>query len=306
MMLEDCVESDDGSTVTIRPGIKLGANYRPSGDDVAAGATVLEAGIKLRPQEIGMLAACGKTEVAVYAPLSVALFSTGDEIRDPGGELPQGAQYDSNRHMISAALRSAGFEVTDYGIVPDDRQAISETLESASAEHPAVLTTGGMSMGEEDHVRAAIEGRGNLSFWRVAIKPGRPVGMGMIDQPDGGKAALMGLPGNPVAALTTFLMLARPSLLTLQGATDIDPPRYRVRLGFAYKKKADRREFVRAKLGSRDLETGLPIAHKHGKSGAGVLSSLVGADGFVEIPEDDTHVEVGKFVDFLPFSEVFQ
>lgn len=305
MMLEDCVEPDNGCIVTVHPGIRKGANLRPAGDDVSAGSTVLSAGTKLRPQELGMLAACGRTEVSVYRPLSVAIFSTGDEIRDPGTPLEPGTQYDSNRRMIAAALECAGFAVTDFGIIPDDADAISGTLASAAADHSAVVTTGGMSMGEEDHVRAAIECSGQLSFWRVAIKPGRPVGMGLISRGDSRKSVLIGLPGNPVAALTTLILLGRPTLLTLQGARDIAPKRYRAVLGFDYKKKPDRREFVRVVLDGRDAETGMPIARKHGKSGAGVLSSLVGADGFVEIAEDDTHLVEGSVVDFLPFSEVF-
>lgn len=306
MMVEDCTLSADGTEVTLKPGIKRGANRRPAGDDVAAGTVILASGTKLRPPEIGMLAACGLSEVSVFAQLSVALFSTGDEVREPGGPLPEGAIYDSNRFTIGAALRAMGVAVEDLGILPDDAEIIRDTLMAAAERHPAILSTGGMSMGEEDHVRGVVEALGSISFWRVAIKPGRPVGMGLVRRQDGSQAAVIGLPGNPVAALTTFVTLARPVLLTLSGQSVTDVCRYRVIADFDYKKKTGRREFVRVRLDGCDAATGLPRAVKHGRSGAGVLSSLVGADGFVELPEDDTYLEAGSVVDFLPFAEVFR
>ncbi len=306
MMLEDCRADDDGTRVVLRPGIKPGANRRLAGDDVAAGSTVLHAGSRLGPSELGMLAACGRTEVLVRRPLSVALFSTGDEVTEPGTPLPPGALYDSNRYAIGAALQSIGCAVEDLGILPDDPARIRATLRDAAARHAAILSSGGMSMGEEDHVRAAVEALGSLNFWRVAIKPGRPVGMGLIKSETGHKAVLIGLPGNPVAAMTTFIAMARPVLLTLAGAAVTEVARFRVIADFGYKKKSGRREFVRARLDGRDEATSLPRAVKHGRSGAGVLSSMVGADGFVELPEDDTHLEPGTAVDFLPFAEVFR
>lgn len=306
MMLEDTKRLDEGARISTLPGIKRGANRRSAGDDVAAGDTVLTSGTRLGPAEIGMLAACGRTEVVVYDKLSVALFSTGDEITEPGRDLPDGAVFDSNRFTIGAALRKIGCEVEDLGILEDDPQTIQDTLTTAAERHSAILSTGGMSMGEEDHVRAAVETLGNLNFWRVAIKPGRPIGMGLLDRSDGEKSVVIGLPGNPVAALTTFVVLARPVLLTLSGAAVPDAPRFRVLADFSYKKKTGRREYVRARLDGVDPETGLPRALKHGRSGAGVLSSLIGADGFVELPEDDTHLEPGTQVTFLPFAEVYR
>lgn len=306
MMLEDCRPSEDGARVVLAPGIKRGSNLRPAGDDVPAGDIVLRAGTRLRPPEVGMLAACGLARVPVFAPLSVGLVSTGDEVREPGGPLDPGSLYDSNRYTIAAALRALGCVVEDLGILPDDPERIRRTLENAAGRHAAILSTGGMSMGEEDHVRAAVEDLGSLSFWRVAIKPGRPIGMGLIDRGDGGNAALIGLPGNPVAALTTFVTLARPVLQTLAGQTVSPPARYRVSADFDYKKKSGRREFVRVRLDGDDAGTGLPRAIKHGRSGAGVLSSLVGADGFVELPEDVTYIKAGAPVAFLPFAEVFR
>jgi molybdopterin molybdotransferase len=307
MMSEDCRPSEDGARVAIAPGIKPGANYRAAGEDVAKGTIVLRAGTRLGPAEVGMLAACGRAEAPVHARLRVALFSTGDEVTEPGAPLPPGALYDSNRFAVGAALRALGCEVVDLGILEDEAAAVSAALTRAAAECDAVLSSGGMSMGEEDHVRAVLERTGRLDLWRVAIKPGRPIGLGMMTAGhDARRVPVIGLPGNPVAALTTFITLARPVLQTLMGADPKPPPRQPVLAGFDYRKKAGRREYVRARLAPRSEGGGLPVAEKHGRGGAGVLSSMVGADGFVELPEDDTHIQTGEQVEFLPFSEVFR
>ena len=248
----------------------------------------------------------GRAEVAVYAPLSVALFSTGDEVVEPGAALAQGRLYDSNRFTIGAALRALGCRVEDLGILPDDAGVLRRTMTAAAGRCDAVMATGGMSMGEEDHVRAAIEALGSLAFWRIAIKPGRPVGMGLIGDGTGGRTPFVGLPGNPVAALTTFVTVARPLLLTLQGAR-VGPVRgHPVEIGFDYAKKAGRREFVRVRRepDGADGPEGMPRVVKHGRGGAAMLSSLVGADGFVDLAEDRTHIAAGERVAFLPFSDL--
>ncbi len=299
MMQEDCREED--GAVTIAPGIKRGSNRRKAGEDIRAGSCVLRCGLRLRPQEIGLAASVGRTKVTVYRRLRAAVFSTGDEVRDPGGPLPAGAIYDSNRYTVKSALQQLGCTVTDLGILPDDAATITDAMRSAASQHDVLLTSGGMSVGEEDHVRSAIESLGTLHFWMLAIKPGRPVALGQIGAGNG-TIPIIGLPGNPVAVMVTFLVVARPLLLRLSGATDIAPTHYRVRAGFDYKKKLDRREFVRARLAPG--ADGIACAEKHGGSGAGVLSSLVGADGLVELPEDITRLEKGAMVDFLPFSEV--
>lgn len=299
MMQEDCTEAD--GVVTVAPGIKQGSNRRRAGEDIGAGSTILTTGTRLRPQEIGVAASVGRTTVTVYKRLRAAVFSTGDEVRDPGTPLPAGAIFDSNRYAVKAALRQLGCEVTDLGILPDDAATITDALKKAAAANDVLITSGGMSVGEEDHVRTAIETLGKLHFWMLAIKPGRPVALGQIDGGNG-TIPIIGLPGNPVAVMVTFLVVARPLLLRLSGATDIAPTHYRVRAGFDYRKKLDRREFVRARL--TDGADGIACAEKHGGSGAGVLSSLVGADGLVELPEDVTRLEKGAMVDFLPFNEV--
>lgn len=295
MMQEDCRE--DGGHVILAPGIKRGANRRSAGEDVKRGDTVLGRGRRLRPQDLGLAAAVGRTEVEVYKPLRVAVFSTGDEVREPGQQLPAGAIYDANRHMLLTAVSRLGCMVSDLGILPDDREIMAGALVDAASNHDLLLTSGGVSTGEEDHVRAAVEANGSLHFWRLAIKPGRPVAMGQI-----GSVPIVGLPGNPGATLVTFVLVARPLLLRLSGASETSPRRYRVPVDFDYRKKAGRREFVRARLEpGRD---GAPVAVKHGRSGAGILSSMVEADGLLDLDPELTYLESGSIVNFLPFSEV--
>jgi molybdopterin molybdotransferase len=295
MMQEDCVALD--GAVRLRPGLKKGANRRKAGEDVAPGAIVIPVGRRLRAQELGLAAALGFAELTVYRRLRVAILSTGDELAEPGVALPEGAIYDANRHTIAALLQGLGCAVTDLGIRPDRPAAIREALGTAAAAHDLVISSGGMSTGEEDHVKAAVEAQGSLHFWRLAIKPGRPVALGQI-----GRTPFMGLPGNPVAVMVTFLILARPLILRLAGAGAITPRSYRVRAGFDYRKKAERREYIRARLEADGA--GGWIAQKFPRDGAGILSSMVESDGFVVLGESLTRLESGGEVDFLPFREV--
>jgi molybdopterin molybdotransferase len=299
MMQEDC-RREDGNVV-LKPGIKRGSNRRLAGEDVAAGKTILAAGARLRPQDVGLAAAIGRTTVSVAKPLRVALCSTGDELVEPGRSLEPGAIYDSNRYTIGALLRQLGCAVTDLGILPDRRDRVASALVEAAKTHDAIMSSGGVSVGEEDHVKAAIEAEGKLHLWRLAIKPGRPIALGQIAS-DHGPLPFIGLPGNPVAAMVTFLRIARPILLRLMGAADSEPVLYRVRAQFDHRKKKDRREYLRARL-APDGEGGL-AAVIFPREGAGILSSLVEADGLVELPESLTRLERGSMVDFLPFSEL--
>jgi molybdopterin molybdotransferase len=295
MMQEDCVL--EGDLVRLRPGIRKGANRRLAGEDVKAGATVLRAGTRLRPQEIGLAASLGRTGLEVYRRLRVALLSSGDEVREPGEELPAGSIYDANRYALQALLRGLGCRVTDLGILPDRLAAVREALADAARDHDLILASGGMSTGEEDHMKAAVESLGSLHFWRLAIKPGRPVALGQV-----GRIPFMGLPGNPVAVMVTFLILARPLILQLAGAAAPPPRLYRVRAGFEHRKKEGRREYLRARL-ERD-EAGRLVARKFPRDGAGILSSMVEADGLVELPEEVVRLTAGAEIDFLPFSDV--
>ena len=294
-MQEDCIEQ--GGAVRLPAGLKRGANRRRAGEDVTAGSTVLAAGLRLRPQEIGLAASLGFAELPVYRRLRVALLSTGDEVREPGGALAAGAIYDANRYTLGALLDSLGAEVSDLGILPDDRAAIQSALARAAETHDLIVTSGGMSTGEEDHMKAAVEALGRLHFWRLAIKPGRPVAMGQV-----GRVPFMGLPGNPVAVMVTFLVLARPLILRISGATDITPHSFRAVSGFAYRKKPGRREYLRAKL--EPAPDGGWIAKKFPRDGAGILSSMVESDGLVVLDEGATDIVPGASVPFLPFREV--
>jgi molybdopterin molybdotransferase len=297
MMQEDCTL--DGDTVVIKPGIKKGANARRAGEDVEIGATVLQAGQRLRAQDVGQAAAVGRREVMVSTRLRVGLFSTGDELREPGADLEPGAIYDSNRYTIHALLTGLGCAVDDLGILPDNFDAVRAALDAAKGKHDLLVTSGGVSVGEEDHVKAAVEALGKLHLWRLAVKPGRPIALGQV-----GLVPFVGLPGNPVAVVVTFLTMVRPLILRLMGGRDAPPHTFRVRAGFNHKKKKDRREWIRAHL-EEDGSGGL-TARKFPRDGAGILSSLVAADGLIELPEDLTRLETGAMVDFLPFSEVAQ
>ncbi|MCZ6860201.1 MAG: molybdopterin molybdotransferase MoeA [Alphaproteobacteria bacterium] len=300
MMQEDCktLDGPDGKPlIEIALGIARGANRRTAGEDVKSGSVILKAGRRLRPQDLGLAASVGCTELAVQAPLKVAIFSTGDEIRDPGQDAPPGCVYDANRVTIAGLLKQLGCAVTDLGIQPDELGAITKTLSDAAMEHALIVTSGGMSVGEEDHVRDAVEKLGSIHFWRLAIKPGRPIALGQVK-----RVPFVGLPGNPVAVMVTFLRFVRPMVLLLSGCTEIEPRLYSVRAGFSHRKKKDRREWVRARLLTGP--DGAPVAEKFSRQGAGILSSMVAADGLVELPEAMTQLDAGTMVDFLPFNEV--
>jgi molybdopterin molybdotransferase len=294
MMQEDCLLS--GDRVTMKPGLKKGANRRHAGEDVERGALALAAGKRLKPADLGLAAALGRDRLAVYQPLRVALLSTGDEVHEPGTPLPPGAIYDANRIMLASLLKGLGCRVTDLGIRPDREAVLADTLADTAAQHDLIVTSGGVSTGEEDHVRAAIERLGRLDFWRLAIKPGRPVALGQIKG-----VPLIGLPGNPVAAALTFAIVGRPLILRLAGAAAESPALYRVRAAFAYKKRPGRREYVRASL---MREGDVVTAHKYPKDGAGILSSIVNSDGFVVIDEAADGLQPGAMVDFLPYAEI--
>ncbi len=295
-MQEDC-SGDERGRVTIPHGLKRGANRRRAGEDVEAGATVLRRGHRLRPQDVGLIASLGLPEVGVYRRLGAAVLSTGDEVCDPGDPVEPGRVYDANRYVLLALLEGLGCEVTDLGIFADDGEAIRNALQGAGDRADLIISSGGVSVGEEDHVKAAVEELGYLHFWRLAIKPGRPLALGQI-----GPTLFIGLPGNPVASMVTFLRFARPLILRLAGASDVDPVLFRVRADFEHRKKQNRREWVRARLITD--ESGELTARKFARQGAGILSSLVDSDGLVELPEDLTHLAAGTMVDFLPFSEV--
>jgi molybdopterin molybdotransferase len=292
MMQEDCEVAQDG--VLVQPGIRPGANCRRAGEDVQRGTVALPAGRRLTPPDLGLLAALGFAEVAARTPLRVALFSTGDEITDPPLPLAAGRVYDANRFILAALLHRLGIRVSDGGILPDDPVATRTALRQAAVQADLVLTSGGVSTGEEDHVRKAIGAAGSLTFWRVAIKPGRPVALG-----DVGGTPLLGLPGNPVAALVTFAAIGRPLLDRLAGARYIPPPRFPLHCAFAYRKKRGRREYVRVQLDDRSL------AHRYPKEGAGIITSLTESDALMELPEEVTTLAPGDIAPCIPLGLLY-
>jgi molybdopterin molybdotransferase len=286
-----------GGEVMIPPGVRRGANCRCRGEDIRRGQLVIEAGRRLRPQDIGLAANAGHGTLAVRRPLRVALLSSGDELCEPGRPLPPGRTYDVNRVMLAGLLDALGCEVSDLGILPDRAEAVEAALADAASGHQALLSSGGASRGDEDHLVRAVARLGYLHLWQIAVKPGRPLAFGQL-----GDAVFIGLPGNPVAALICFLRFARPVLCALAGGAWPEPRAFPLPAGFAMGKKAGRREYLRARLASG--ADGRPRALRIEREGSGILSSLTEADGLVEVPEEVTRIAEGDLVDFVPFSEL--
>jgi molybdopterin molybdotransferase len=287
--------SVDGARVILPQGLKRGANVRPAGEDIARGALAIPRGRRLKPQDVALAAALGVTQLEVAAPVRVAVFSTGNELVSPGEDQAPPQIYDSNRFMLLALLARLGCEAHDLGILRDDREGLARALSDAAGRFDLIVTSGGVSTGEADHVKAAVESIGALAFWRMAIKPGRPVAMGVI-----AGTPFVGLPGNPVASFVTQAYVVRPLALALMGAPAPASLPVPVRAAFAYKKKTGRREFVRVSL-ARGAD-GVVEALKFPREGAGLLSSLTETQGLVELPEDVTRVEPGQMVGFLDYA----
>jgi molybdopterin molybdotransferase len=298
-MQEDVRREDEA--VMVPPGLDAGANRRLAGEDVRAGAIVLPAGRRLSAQHVALAAAVGLTQLPVRRRIRVAVLSTGDEIVEPGTPRPSAALFDANRYLLAGLIAGLGAQASDFGIVPDDPRRLERAIAAAADEHDLVLTSGGVSTGEADHVRAAVEAIGRLVFWRVAVKPGRPVAMGVIpgSRPGTG-AAFVGLPGNPVAVFVTFARVVRPLMGRLAGAEAIPLVALPVRATFAHRKKKGRREYVRVAL--RRAPDGVIEAVKHAQDGAGVITSLTETDGLVELLEDTTAIALGESVGFLSYA----
>lgn len=287
VMQEDAAA--DGDRIILPAGLRPGLNLRRTGEDVAAGQVALPAGRRLRPQDIGLAAALGLDRLTVRRPLRVALFSTGDEVTEPGDPLPPGGIHDSNRAMLRGLLSRLGCAVTDLGILADEARAIDAALSGAAQGHDLILTSGGVSAGEADHVRAVIAGRGGLEFWKLALKPGKPLALGHV-----GPAAFAGLPGNPVAMLVSFLMLVRPLILRLSGAAAAPFPMLTAPAGFSHAKKPGRREYLRVVLDADG------VAQADPDDGAAMLGRLTRADALAELAEGVTLVRPGDALRILP------
>ena len=291
-MQEHCTAAD--GFVNVPGGIARGVNCRPAGGDVRQGQVILNKGARLRPQDLALAAATGHERLSVYRPLRVAVLSTGDELHEPGQPLSRGGIYDSNRYGVISLLQWMGCKIIDKGIIRDDLETIVSTLREASQEADAIITSGGMSVGEEDHVKAAIATLGELAFWRINIKPGKPVGIAnVLGTP------LIGLPGNPVSAVVTFMLIARPALLRLSGCVRTTTPvSFFVESAFDHDCKGTRREFLRGCLAASP--SGRMRVEKFRTESSGVLSSLVETDGLIDLAGVDG-VRTGQLVSFLPF-----
>jgi molybdopterin molybdotransferase len=282
----------EGEDVVVRHKPKEGEWIRKCGEDIRAQSRILERGTKLTPQACGLAASVGLATLAVYRRLRVAVFFTGNELVMPGEKLPEGAIYNSNRFTIRGLLQRLGCEVNDLGIVPDSLEATRAAFRRAAAESDLIVTSGGMSVGEEDYVKAAVESEGEIDMWRIAVKPGKPLAFGKV-----GRAAFIGLPGNPVSLFVTAVVFVRPFILRRQGVTAIEPFALPVRADFDWPKPDARREFLRVKLNDED---GLELFPNQGSA---VLTSAVFADGLVDNPERHP-IARGDMVRYIPFSEL--
>lgn len=298
VFMQEDVRVDQSGCVILPPGLSPGANVRPAGEDVALGHRALPSGRRLRPQDVALAAALGLTHLEVRRRIRVAVFSTGNEVVSPGDARGGAQLFDSNRYMMMAMLTRLGCEVSDLGILCDDSVLLAAGLKAAAGAHDLIVTTGGVSTGEEDHVKTSVKSVGTLVLWRMAIKPGRPVAMGIIDG-----TPFIGLPGNPVASFVTFAYVVRPTILALAG-TDArrGPIPTPLRAAFDYKKKIGRREYVRVSL--RTCQDGSLEVAKFPREGAGLLSSLVQTDGLVELGEDVTRVHRRQMVRFFDYASL--
>ena len=281
-----------GNEVVVNTVPRVGEAVRRMGEDIARGARVLPAGLRLTPQAVALAASVGLARLPVHRRVKVAVFSTGSELVMPGELLPPGGIYNSNRYLLRGLLAALGCEVEDFGIVPDRLDAIREVLRRAAEGHDLILTSGGVSVGEEDHVKPAVEAEGSLDMWKIAMKPGKPLAYGRVHG-----AAFIGLPGNPVSSFVTFLLMVRPFLLATQGASEVAPAAMLLRADFDWPRPDRRREFLRARM---NAQGGVEL---FANQGSAALESTVWANGLVDIPAD-TVIARGATVRFLPYGDL--
>ena len=290
VMQELCEHAGDEVVVNTVP--RVGEAVRRMGEDITRGARVLPAGLRLTPQAVALAAAVGLARLPVHRRVKVAVFSTGSELVMPGEPLPPGGIYNSNRYLLRGLLAALGCEVEDFGIVPDRLDATREVLRRAAEGHDLILTSGGVSVGEEDHVKPAVEAEGSLDMWKIAMKPGKPLAYGRVHG-----AAFIGLPGNPVSSFVTFLLMVRPFLLATQGASEVTPAAMQLRADFDWPRPDRRREFLRARM---NAQGGVEL---FANQGSAALESTVWANGLVDIPAD-TVIARGATVRFLPYGDL--
>lgn len=296
--IEKAADGKNDEFVTIRHAPAAGEWVRRRGEDISIGSTILTAGTRLRAPQLGLAASVGLASLPLVRKLRVAVFFTGDELTMPGEALRPGAIYNSNRFTLRALLENLGCAITDFGIVPDSLSATRGTLRQAAAAHDLVITSGGVSVGEEDHVKPAVEAEGRLNLWQIAMKPGKPLAFGELNRAGNpAPAFFIGLPGNPVSSLVTFLLFVRPFILRLQGVADVAPKAVTMRADFSLAKADRRNEFLRVRINDTG---GLEL---FANQGSGVLTSSVWADGLVDNPPGQT-IAAGDSVRFIPFNEV--
>ena len=302
VMQEDCTAGDQPDQVTINIAPNMGQWIRRSGEDLTTGKTCLTAGTFLRPQELGVAASAGLTHLNVKRRVKVAAFFTGDELALPGEQLKPGGIYNSNRDTLLACLKSLGCDATDLGIVPDRLDATREALRKASKDHDLIITSGGVSVGEEDHIKPAVTAEGRLDLWQIAIKPGKPLAFGAVrksGEPKDGEAWFIGLPGNPVSSFVTFLLFVRPFILKLQGREAKLPQSFLIRADFDWLKADRRNEFLRVKINSQG---GLDL---YPNQSSGVLTSASWGDGLVDCPPNQP-IKAGELVKYIPFDALLK
>ncbi|MCA1322553.1 gephyrin-like molybdotransferase Glp [Herbaspirillum sp. alder98] len=300
VVMQEACEAD-GDYVVVNHVPKVGEWVRTIGEDIRQGSVILPAGTLLRPQELGLAASVGQAGLEVHRRLRVAVFFTGDELTMPGQPLKPGAIYNSNRFLLRGLLHKLGCDVSDYGIVPDSLDATRETLRQAAQEHDLIITSGGVSVGEEDHVRPAVEAQGRINMWQIAMKPGKPLAFGEVNRATDaeGRAFFIGLPGNPVSSFVTFLIFVRPFVLRLQGQSPatVLPRAVAMRADFDWPRADRRQEFLRVR---RNAAGGLDL---FASQGSNVLTSTVWGDGLVDNAPGQV-IAAGDMVQFLSFDHL--
>ena len=295
VMQEECTLSVDKSQITVKRAINLNENIRPTGNDILKDNVILSAGRQIKPQDISLAASVGVGELVVFKKIKVGVFFTGDELVEPGNPLTPGKIYNSNRYALVALLKQVGCDVINLGNIEDKLDATCEALEALESQCDLIMTTGGVSVGEEDHVKPAVEKLGELNLWKIRMKPGKPLAYGKVKQ-----TPFIGLPGNPVSSFVTFCIFSLPFIKKMQGNSNYESKILKVKTNFDCKRAKPRREYARVRI---DHSTETPLANLFPKQGSDVMSSVVWADGIIEIPENTTF-ETGTILNYYSMSEL--
>ena len=295
VMQEECTLSEDKSQITVKRAINLNENIRPTGNDILKDNVILSSGRQIKPQDISLAASVGVGELVVFKKIKVGVFFTGDELVEPGNPLTPGKIYNSNRYALVALLKQVGCDVINLGNIEDKLDATCEALEALESQCDLIMTTGGVSVGEEDHVKPAVEKLGELNLWKIRMKPGKPLAYGKVKQ-----TPFIGLPGNPVSSFVTFCIFSLPFIKKMQGNSNYESKILKVKTNFDCKRAKPRREYARVRI---DYSTEIPLANLFPKQGSDVMSSVVWADGIIEIPENTTF-EAGTILNYYSMDEL--